>query len=760
MSSTTVTNLANSGVKRKSASVSHKAIKKSKITKTDKTYETVKIKKSEKCEKNKKNEKSRNKLDSKENQDVNSVPATKATFKIDKTTSKLDTGVEIGLEQKKKKKKDEESAESDSSTKTKDQDGLHPERVKAIMQNGQSSREAHARQKQIAQERKAAKPLADDLARTKKIWERLRRKSHVPLLERKELVKELFDIITGRIKDFVLKHDSVRVVQTAIKYANPEQKRTIAMELAGTFRQLAESKYAKFLIGKLLVHGDDKIRDIIIPEFFGHVRRLIKHPEASWILDDIYRGAATNLQKAQILREFYGAEFALFQDKELKDVTAVLSEILSNNPGKRETIMNSLIDLINQLIQKKMTGFTILHDAMLQYFLNTKAGTNEATEFLQSLKSEEDGELLKNLAFTKSGSRLVCLALAHGNAKDRKLILRAYKDTLQMMASDIHGHIVILTAYEVIDDTVLTSKSIFPEILSKDTDEQVENAVFFANNLNARTTLLYLFEGRSKALFPSSHTSDIQILEEIEEARKLTSKKDPDNRKAELVKELSPYLLNVIDVAASRLVQTPFGCQFVTTVLFGAQGDKSSALHAIAKTATGDPTSTQLNKGINVAGGSISNDDSCLTHISSSSHGGRMLKSLLAGGRFNHETRSITPVEPALDFANILYPYIKENILKWATGPASFVILALIESDSFTKKQEVLDLLKSQKKLLEKASTEIVEEKANKSESSVVATVADVTAESKSKKTTMKKSQLKKKSQTGNLGSKLLLNLL
>jgi len=37
-----------------------------------------------------------------------------------------------------------------------------------------TSRESHAKQKQLAQERKAAKPLADEVHRTKKIWERLR----------------------------------------------------------------------------------------------------------------------------------------------------------------------------------------------------------------------------------------------------------------------------------------------------------------------------------------------------------------------------------------------------------------------------------------------------------------------------------------------------------------------------------------------------------------------------------------------------------
>ncbi|KAL8872196.1 MAG: hypothetical protein Q9174_002128 [Haloplaca sp. 1 TL-2023] len=54
-----------------------------------------------------------------------------------------------------------------------------------------SSKENHAKQKVLAQERKASKPNADSIARSKKLWERLRRKSHVPLEERKKLVAEL-----------------------------------------------------------------------------------------------------------------------------------------------------------------------------------------------------------------------------------------------------------------------------------------------------------------------------------------------------------------------------------------------------------------------------------------------------------------------------------------------------------------------------------------------------------------------------------------
>ncbi|KAG9233860.1 armadillo-type protein [Amylocarpus encephaloides] len=626
-------------------------------------------------------------------------------------------------------------------------DGVHPDRKLAVINNSQSSKEAHAKQKQLVKERKAAKPMADDLARTKKIWERLRRKSHVPKEERQVLVAELFEIITGRIKDFVLKHDSVRVVQTALKYANPEQKKMIAKELAGTYRQLAESKYAKFLIGKLLVQGDNEIRDIIVPEFYGHVRRLIKHPEASWILDDIYRGVATKQQKAIILREWYGAEFALFQDDKEK-VLESLSEILAADAGKRAPIMKSLQELINHLIQKKLTGFTLLHDAMLQYFLNVKQGTEEITDFIELIRGDEEGDLLKNLAFTRSGSRVVCLTLAYGNAKDRKVILRTYKDTLQMMAGDPNGHIIILTAFEVIDDTKSTAKAIFPELLSKDDEKQVENIVYFANDLNARTTLLYLYQGRSKALFPAGNSTDLEILAEIDTARQTTSKKDPEVRRSELAKALSPFLLKAIEIAASDLVSTSFGAQFITEVLFGAEGDKSGALKAVAVTASGDPSAAEPVPEENAE----SDIPQPPPHLANTAGGGRMLKSLVAGGRFDPLSKTITPISPPLNFADILYPNIKDNLVSWATSSSSFVPLALLEVEDFSSADEVRRVLKENKKVLQTAAKDETAEQSLKRET--------FEKEQVEAKANGKKVKVWKKSEVGNKGAALLLEKL
>ncbi|KAI1492660.1 armadillo-type protein [Biscogniauxia mediterranea] len=622
-----------------------------------------------------------------------------------------------------------------------------------VFEKGQNSRESHLKQKQLALERKANKPLADELHRAKKLWERLRRKSHVPKEERQKLVEELFSIATGRMKEFALKHDAVRVVQTAIKYSTPERKKMIALELKGAYPVLAESKYAKFLIGKLLVEGDKEIRDLVVPEFYGKVRKLINHPEASWILDDIYRGAANKEQKAILLREWYGPEFSIFRQKgDDANLTGDLSQILEENPSKRGPIMKYLLEMTNQLIQKKMTGFTMLHDAMYQYYLNVKPGSEEAKEYMEMIKEDENGDLLKNMAFTKSGARLVCLLLAYGSAKDRKQVLKTYKDTFRLMSSDPHGHLVILVAYDVVDDTVLTSKSIISELIGKTEQDEVSNIVALANDPNARLTIRYLLEGPSKALFDASHADDLKVLEEVWEIRKNTSKKDPEIRRKELVAAMSPQLLAAIASSPMDLIATSFGSQLVTEALLSGIGDKTAALEAVASTAAGDPNVEA--KEVEEPSDEILPDFPPQVHISQASHGGRMFKTLIAGGHFDKATRKIIPVDPPLHFADILYPVIKEHVVAWATGPSSFVVLNLLEAEDFSHGDELRKTLKKNRKELERgASEETAEQKAARE-----ALEANGGEEKAAKKG--KKGAPKKERAVGNMGSKLLLEML
>ncbi|KAH7095827.1 armadillo-type protein [Paraphoma chrysanthemicola] len=564
--------------------------------------------------------------------------------------------------------------------------------------NANNSREAHAKQKALAKERKAAKPNADVIERSKKLWEKLRLKSHIQKDERKELVKELFEIIEGRVKDFVFKHDSVRVIQTAIKYSTMEQKRMIARELKGEFRTLAEGKYSKFLIAKLVEKGDPEIRDLIIQEFYGYVKRLINHPEAAWILDDIYRAVATPEQKARLLREWYGAEFSIKGLEAQGTDSAELSVILAESPEKRKPIMGYLENQINSLIQKKLTGFTMLHDAMLQYFLVCEPGTEQANDFLEHLKPDptiKEGEeadnvdLLKNLAFTKSGSRLMSLSFAYGTAKDRKLFLRPYKDSVELMAYDVNAHHVLLAALAVTDDTKLSSKSIYGELLPSN-DTLPEKVLNLVNDARARTVLLFPFATDAKWLLDDNTR---ERLNEIYAIRQTTSKKDPSLRMQEVAKHIEPQLLNAITARASDFASFTFGLQFMGEVLVGAP-EVEPAKRKEALTEVARLSQSILDSSLPASAGDNK----------ASSHGKNMLKTLVQGGKFDPATKKVVPVEPALGFADLLWDEIKENAIDWATGQGSFVIVALTEAEGFERKKEVLKALKKDKTRLEGAA--------------------------------------------------------
>jgi pumilio homology domain family member 6 len=500
----------------------------------------------------------------------------------------------------------------------------------------------------------------------------------VPRNERNVLVEELFSIITGKVKDFVFKHDSVRVIQCALKYANPEQKKLVMGELKGAYRELAESRYAKFLVAKLVVSSDEA-RDVIVGEMQGGVKKLIKHPEAGWIVDDVYRGACTEEQRGRLLREWYGPEFVVLSDR--SESESDLGKILERNPEKRGPIMGHLKEMINPLVQKKTTGFTMLHDAMLQYFLNTKVGSPEQTEFLEMLKDDEEGDCMRNLAFTKSGSRIVCLSLAYGNAKDRRNVLRFFKTHIRLMAGDENACRVLLTAYEVIDDTVMSAKAIFPELLAKDMGEEDRNQELssMVNHVTPRMALLYPMASEMQRWLVTEE--ETKVITEIREIRKQTSKKEPEKRRTELVTAMSQPLLDFIASQVETLAMTSFGCQYMAEVLLGGIGDKEKAFEAILDFVEKD------------------------SEFVLSPAFGRMLKTLVQGGRFDPATKTIVRVEPALGFHNKLYSRItaedEEAILTWANGGNSFVVLSMLEAPDFGNKRKLKNFLLEQSETLD-----------------------------------------------------------
>ena len=133
-----------------------------------------------------------------------------------------------------------------------------------------------------------------------------------------------------------------------------------------------------------------------------------------------------------------------------------------------------------------------------------------------------------------------------------------------------------------------------------------------------------------------------------------------------------------------------------------------------------------------------------------------MLRSLIAGGRFDNKLKKIIPVSPPLNFADILYPVIQDHIIEWATGSSSFVVLSLLETENFSSKAEVLEKLKKGKKDLQKAATEETPEQ--KAKAAEIAGAGKENGDVKAKKGKKKAAPTQKA--VGNAGSRMLLSML
>lgn len=439
---------------------------------------------------------------------------------------------------------------------------------------------------------------------------------------------------------------------------------------------MAESKYAKFLVGKLVVVGDEA-RDLVVAEFKGWVKKGVRGAESGWILDDIYRGAATKEQKAMLLREWYGPSVGLL-DGEVGDLatTGELKAILTAKPELRSPVMQHLKEMCNQLVQMKKTGFTMLHDALWQYWQNCVVGGPEEREVMDWLKDDEDGDLIRNLAFTASGAKLLCDCLAAGDAKYRRGLLGSLKGHVRLVAGDANGVRVLITILEVMDDTREVNKTLFKELLAKEMEEDLRKQELLGqvNHLIARVPLLWPFNAIPPKWLVTE--DDLKIVEAVRERRKATSKKEPEKRRAELIEALSQPLLDFIAANASTLAETSYGCQFMTEVLLNGIGTKDGALDAVAALASGSAD-----------------------ELLQTAQAGRMLKTLVGGGHFDKATGKIVQVDPPLKFHDRLYSAIatedKDHILQWATGPNSFSVLAMLEAPDFAHAEDLMQLLRS-----------------------------------------------------------------
>lgn len=399
-----------------------------------------------------------------------------------------------------------------------------------------------------------------------------------------------------------------------------------------------------------------KQRDNILAEFRNHIRKLIRHKEASTVIETFYSQYANAAQRHELLAEFYGPEMTLFNRG---GGAKTLEELLEAFPDKKDAVLRFMAETLKGCLDKGTLTNSIVHKAMYQYML--LADDKGREEMLGHLK-----ESLQEIIHTREGSWVAMICLSIASPKDRKNIIKAFKPFLQKIASDEHGYLVLLRLLDVTDDTVLVSKAVLGE-LSKHAKE------LFADKFGRRF-FMYILAGRNTR-YLSYET--VQLLKEGDSIR--VSKKEPEVRAQEILKATSPQLIKLVADDAAGLMREKLSSQVVQEIMLHAVGDKTAAIDSI----------------LALAGEFVDKDN----HIMEERFANRIIKAMVKAD--TAEADNDKAVEP-LEFAPKLLQVIKPNLAHFAVNHGSYIVLALAEEPS--TKKEVKKELKSHKKEIEEAA--------------------------------------------------------
>ena len=565
--------------------------------------------------------------------------------------------------------------------------------------NKKTSKEQHSEQRKLLSDRKLQRKSGAKVQDIKKLWEKVRVNQPAPTkAQRDKLCDEIWELSHDVINDLVLKHDASRVVQTLVKYSDKERRDKIVDALKGSFYQLATSAYGKYLLIKILHYGSKESRAVIVNELHGKLRKLMRHREGAYVVEDLFVLYSTAAQKQQMIREFWGSEYAVFRDSG-KGKTIV--DIIKESSEKKQLIMQNLYGTIKASVEKGSTGFQILHAAMKEYVSilveDIDANDSAIRDFIDLL-SEQFAELVH----TQEGSEVACCLIALANAKERKGIIKSLKTHRLELIKNEYGNVVLITLFMAVDDTVLTYKSFCSEIFT------AEELPPLAQDKFSRRPILYILRGLDGKYFAPN--VKLALLKYQDLAYQKTSKKDKEVKRQELFdKSIEPIYKALLESRESgefdKLLSINIGIQFVTDLLTTPTSNEK-----VNSKLRPELLNTVFDK---IIKGDVLEDFHLLNKIPFMS---RSVKALMHGNqfKFNNETKKLVQVEDAVEIPGVGVEFAEktvdeilnnDNLSNWTSGQPAFVLVAAYEVLQLanSKKFKLLQQqLKKEKKNLSK----------------------------------------------------------
>ncbi|XP_048451244.1 pumilio homolog 3 [Rhincodon typus] len=378
-------------------------------------------------------------------------------------------------------------------------------------------------------------------------------------------MKELQQLVHGNIKNIAFAHDSARVIQCYIQFGDEKQRQEVFEELKEHLVNLSKSKYGRHIVKKILMYGNKQQVAEIIKSFKGEVKKMLRHSEASAIVEYAYNDKAVLEQRKMLTEELYGNTFMICKSV----FCPTLDKVLESNPDKREGIMGEMKEILTPMAQKEaVIKHTLVHKVFLDFF--TYCPDKMRTEMVEAVR-----EAVIYMAHTHDGSRVAMQCLWHGTSKDRKIIVKTMKTYIEKIATGEFSHLVLMAAFDCIDDTKLVKQIILSEII-----EALPNLI---DNKYGKKVLVHLLSPRDPA-----HTVP-EIIKLLQQGDgNAHSKKDSDIRQRELLTAISPSLLKYLQENAREMVMNKAKSVIVADILGRAIGDLQPAINAIVEVAAED----------------------------------------------------------------------------------------------------------------------------------------------------------------------------
>ncbi|KAE9552426.1 hypothetical protein FO519_004367 [Halicephalobus sp. NKZ332] len=287
----------------------------------------------------------------------------------------------------------------------------------------------------------------------KQVWEKLR-SGRTSEEVKEECIQKLVEMVKGNAAGLIYAHDTCRVIECLISLKREDIRDMLFEELKGEIVNMIKSQYAKFFIQKILKYGTMEQRREIHKAIEGNCVSIYKTTHAASVLEKIFTDYSMATKRNAILCEFYGKEYVLL--KRTGQVVKI-EDILQLERPKQIAVAENLYDVLEGTVVKQHITFSITHRLLLHFFqICTK---DQRTEMIDLLK-----EQVPQFCHTREGSRAALYCVWYGSPKERKIIVKSFKDLIVNSCKDEFAHRVLLAIFDAVDDTALVNKFITKDL--------------------------------------------------------------------------------------------------------------------------------------------------------------------------------------------------------------------------------------------------------------------------------------------------------